>query len=78
MRGSLYISGFASKFAVRAQVRLQLLVSVSLLPTVSQKNKAMLTGALLTAAPVCQKQMTRGSVAKPVPRNTGRVCTVGA
>ena len=44
---------------------MQLLLSAWLLSTAPQKNKAMLTEALPTAATACQRQTIRGSAADP-------------
>ena len=55
----------APQYAARVQALLQLLVSVGLPPTVSQRNKAMLTEASSVAVSVYRNQMIQGAVAKP-------------
>ena len=48
---------------MRAQVLLQPLLSVWLLPSVFRKNKVMFTEVLSTAVSACQKEVIQGSAA---------------
>lgn len=65
LRGSLYDSGFVLEYAARAQAPLQLCVSARLLPSASQRHKAMLTEELSTAVALFQRRTIQGSVVSP-------------
>ena len=76
VRGSLYNSGFAFRYAVRAQALLRLLVSVWLLPTASQK-KAMLMEAFVAGSDGAPGADDSRVCGKPVVRLAGMGCDVG-